>query len=1387
MSRFFRLILAVGLLPLVLSLSFPVAAAPRASSSPSPRLLTSSVDTVSFDVALSTDDLALETVNFEGTEYIRVSFPDAAFISEPGQPELPYLSEMLGVPFGAEVQISASASAPVRIPLDAPVLPAPSQEVISDWESLISTEPQAPQVRESRLPDSAIYAAREAFPQELAKTLNDGVIRQQRVLSVGVYPLQYLPAENALLLYENVRVEVRFHASSVDSLQAARPESAEYEQLLANHLLNYTQAKTLRRFVQPAKAQFSAAQLNAAGGKSWTPPDPGWRISTNAEGFYQISASELSAAGVPVESIAPENYHMFHLGEEIAIQVSPQDDILFYAEALESKYTADNVYWLSYDSTPGLRMETRDAAPGAQTLVTSFLREEHYEIDAFYRPKSPAEDEYEHYFWNSVYRSGASRANWVRQLDLSAWTGGDLSLSLPLIGYSSATEVNPDHRAGILINGTQVYDGSWDAFTLHQADLMVPAALLIQGTNTLTVTALDTSYEEGDLFWVDWVDIGYSGDFQTAGNTLKFSQSEPGDWKFELTNFSTADALVFDISDPHAPAELTGGTYSGAGLYALQFHDEVATASAYLAFTPDNLLDIKSITLDTPSALATTSHQADYLVISHANFLAAAQPLEALREADGLETELFDLQDIYDEFSYGIIDPAAIRSFIAYAYAQWQAPAPNYVLLVGDGTYDPKNHENHGRTSFLPPYMAFVDRELGETAADNRYVSIVGEDAFPELMLGRLAVNQPSEVTAYLDKVASYQANPPAGDMLRRILAITSRYEYNAQFPVISDELLRDEFPGEPYTAQKVYWKWTHTDLAQARADIQSGINEGRLLVNYIGHGYYAGWGDTNALLFLASDISSLQNQDKYPFVMAMTCMDGLYTYPLPYSSGYEAMAEIVTRTALKGAIASWSPTGWGMVTGHDLLNRGAFHAIFESGTAELGGITQAGLLRVWSSGENQDLLETYLLFGDPAVRLPRSLTAVPDFYTGTEDTQLVVDEANGVLSNDIRPDGAELTAILVNNALYGSVTLNPDGSFSYLPDPDYCGEDSFSYKINDGTMDSNTVLVRLLIDGVNDHAPVAYDQSVSTLVGTSISITLQYSDSDECGGISACVLAASPNDNPKFSYSFEIVTPPGHGTLSGTGPVFEYTPEASYLGEDSFAFKVNDGIFDSNTAQVDITIEMRAVPDLYGTAEDIELIVDAVNGVLNNDIKPDSIEFAAILVDEPFNGSITLNPDGSFIYAPDLDFCGQDSFTYKISDGTFESNTALVELAISGDNDHAPIAYDQDVLTLVDTPVNITLEYSDSDECGGSSACFICKSPDEGAKFIYTFEIVDPPAHGTLDGTGPIVEYSPAPGYFGPDSFTFKVNDGLFDSNTAQINITVVTELKIFLPILIK
>ncbi len=1179
MSRLFRLILAVGLLSLLLSQSFPAIAAPREDATPGTNLLASSGSALSFEVSLPAQSLRLEPVLVNGTAYTRVAFPDAAYQAAPGEPALPFLTKMLGAPFGARVSVSVRASQPVRVSLDAPVLPAPNQEQVWDLDAYLEDPAAIPPVIETILPDPALYASASPYPGELAKTLNDGIIRQQRVVSVGVFPVQYLPAENALLVYESLRVELRFAGAAVDSLPAARAESAVYEQFFSDNLLNYTQAAAMRRTAPTESPVYSAAVLNSASAKSWTPPNPGWRVTTRAEGFYRISASQLSAAGVPVESVDPDNYHMYHLGEEIAIQVSPEGEILFFAEALKSKYTADNVYWLTYNDTPGQRMQTRSAAPGSEPLVSSFQREEHHETDIFYRSKAPAEDDYEHYFWDYVYRKGATFHDWTYSLDLSRYVGGDIRLILPLIGYSQSSDQNPDHLVNVFLNGTQIYSASWDGFTSHLVDLTLPAGLLLPGANTLKVSSPNTAEVEGDLFWIDWLDLAYQRDFSVSGDKLKFSRSEPGDWKFELTNFSSADALVFDISDPSTPSELTGGTYSGTGPYALQFSDHISTASEYLAFTPDKILGINSITQDAPSNLQSTTQQADYLIISHANFLTAVQPLVGMRTAEGLEASLIDLQDVYDEFSYGIVDPAAVRAFIAFAYTHWQAPAPSYVLLVGDGNYDPKNYQNYGRTSFFPPYLAFVDPEIGETAADSRYVSIVGADPMPDLMLGRLSVNQPSEVTAYLAKLTSYETNPPSGNMLRSILAVTSKADNLGQFPLISEALLRDEYPGEPFSAQEVYWEWTHTDLPQARADIKNGFNEGRLLVNYIGHGGYNVWGTTGALLFRTSDINSLQNQDKYPFVLAMTCMEGFYTYPNPINSGYEAMAEMITRAAQKGAIASWSPTGWGSAIGHDLLNRGAFHAIYSSGVVELGAITQAGLARVWASGWNLDLLETYLLFGDPAVRLPRALTAVVDYYSGVEDTPLSVDAANGVLSNDIKPSGGTYSAVLAGNASFGSVVLNPDGSFIYTPNLDFCGEDSFSYKIFDGTAYSNTVRVKLNIEGVNDHPPVAYDQEVTTYINTPVTITLEYSDSDECGGSSSCAAGTAPEASLNFSYTFEIVTPPAHGTLSGAGPEVIYSPDPGYFGPDSFTFKVNDGMFDSNTAQVAINVK---IPWIY-------------------------------------------------------------------------------------------------------------------------------------------------------------------------------------------------------------
>jgi hypothetical protein len=121
-----------------------------------------------------------------------------------------------------------------------------------------------------------------------------------------------------------------------------------------------------------------------------------------------------------------------------------------------------------------------------------------------------------------------------------------------------------------------------------------------------------------------------------------------------------------------------------------------------------------------------------------------------------------------------------------------------------------------------------------------------------------------------------------------------------------------------------------------------------------------------------------LQNGSRLPVVLALTCYDGYFHYPYPYAQGTEATAEVITRVEGRGAIASWSPAGLGVATGHDVLAGGFLDAAFQDGERTLGAATTAGKLNLWAAGTDLDLIDTYLLFGDPALELPLAPVAAP-------------------------------------------------------------------------------------------------------------------------------------------------------------------------------------------------------------------------------------------------------------------------------------------------------------------------------------------------------------------------------------------------------------------------
>jgi VCBS repeat-containing protein len=374
------------------------------------------------------------------------------------------------------------------------------------------------------------------------------------------------------------------------------------------------------------------------------------------------------------------------------------------------------------------------------------------------------------------------------------------------------------------------------------------------------------------------------------------------------------------------------------------------------------------------------------------------------------------------------------------------------------------------------------------------------------------------------------------------------------------------------------------------------------------------------------------------------------------------------------------------------------------------------------------------------------------DSYTTNEDTALTV-AAPGVLANDVDVDSS-LTAVLVSGPGHGSLALNPDGSFIYTPAANYNGTDSFTYKANDGSLDSNVATVSLTINAVND-PPVAANDSYSTNEDVPLNVV-------------APGVLSNDSDVDSPSLTAVLVTGPSHGSLTlNSDGSFTYTPAANYNGSDSFTYKASDGAANSNIATVSISIAAVpdppvAVNDTYVTNEDTPLNVTIASGVLANDSDPDGDPITAALVTGPTHGTLTLNANGSFVYTPNANYFGTDSFTYRANDGTSNSNNATVTITINSVND-PPVATNDSYNAQQNTPLTV------------AAPGVLANDTDvEGSPL--TAVQVAPPAHGslTLNATGGF-SYTPTAGYSGADSFTYKANDGLDLSNVATVSINVI------------
>jgi len=284
---------------------------------------------------------------------------------------------------------------------------------------------------------------------------------------------------------------------------------------------------------------------------------------------------------------------------------------------------------------------------------------------------------------------------------------------------------------------------------------------------------------------------------------------------------------------------------------------------------------------------------------------------------------------------------------------------------------------------------------------------------------------------------------------------------------------------------------------------------------------------------------------------------------------------------------------------------------------------------------------------------------AVDDFYSLDEDSLLTVNPI-GVLQNDTNSQNSNtFLAIIQTSTGFGTITLNSDGSLTYQPNLNFDSTDSFTYVANNGTHNSNEATVTLTVNPIND-TPEAFDDSYTTSEDSSLVIAapgVLENDSDVDSDSLLAILDDTTND--------------GTLVLNSDGS-FTYTPNANFVGSDSFTYHTNDGLLDSNIATVDITISSEndapvAQDDQAETQQNVPIRIDVLEN--DSDVEDDSLNIILTIDPSQTKGTVELE-DSKVLFTPNLDFVGETNFSYVVSDGDKTSNSAQVTVTVTAVDD---------------------------------------------------------------------------------------------------------------------
>ncbi len=671
-------------------------------------------------------------------------------------------------------------------------------------------------------------------------------------------------------------------------------------------------------------------------------------VGVDASGLYRIDAAAVAQAlGLTAKEVqqklAGGAFALTLQGQPVAYSLDTAGQgLFFWGQAVDSLYSAANVYWLQSGS--GLAMGAASGGnPGAPASPgRSFASTATAEKDLFAAVVVPADADSDYWYWDYVIAGDPTDGAKTFAVDAPGFAGGAAQLAVGLHGASSA-----DHHVLVSLNGVALGDARWSGLNAETATFQVPSNVLLASGNQVLVSA--DPLAAGSIFYVDRFDTTYPRSFVAQGDQLAFHADGAG--AVTVAGFSAAPVRVFDLTDPRRPKAVAGLRVEPAPTSGVTLLPS-SPSTPYVAVGPAAVRAPLWLRPASTVNLRAAGNGADYLVVTTAALKGPASELAALRAGQGLSTAVVDIADVMDQWNGGVASPHALHDFLAYAHANWR-PAPRYVVLAGAGNFDYRNLLGNGG-NLVPPLM--VDTPWGLFASDNRLADVDG-DGLPDFAIGRLPVVSAAELSAVVEKIAAYESAGGTG-WSGHLLALADETDGAVDFAADSAAFTNDYLP-PGWSEQSI--SLGGSGLAAARSSLFTALGGGVDLVTYLGHGGLDRL--AAAGLLVSEDVAGLTNAPRLPVVAALTCSVNRFEVP-----GFSSLGEELVRQP-GGGVAAWSASGLSYHVEGRALGSWFLRELGKPANPRLGDAVLAALRDVSRSGVAATL-DLYTLLGDPATRV---------------------------------------------------------------------------------------------------------------------------------------------------------------------------------------------------------------------------------------------------------------------------------------------------------------------------------------------------------------------------------------------------------------------------------